>query len=140
MCATMRRSAAPFRYSQSRSGDHPGEHLRGFAGFDYAAGSLRRKRRVIARLAATPRNFDTRYIVTSLAGEPHHLYEGVYCTRGQTENLIKKHKSRLASWRAMLLRIRGSPMHSRLALGTAAHGGSRCRRARRRPASTAARR
>ena len=135
----MRRSAALFRYSRSRSGDHPVEHLRGFAGFDYAAGSWRRERRVIARLEATPRDFDARYIVTSLAGEPRYLYEGFYCTRGQTENLIKKHKSRLASRRAMHLRIRGSPMRSRLALGTAAQGGLRCRRARRRPASTAAR-
>ena len=134
----MRRSAALFRYSRSRSGDHPVEYLRGFASFDYAAGSWRRKRRVIARLEATPRDFDARYIVTSLAGEPRHLYEGVYCTRGQTKNLIKKHKSRLASRRAMHLRISGPPMRSRLALGTAVQGGSRCRRARRRPASTAA--
>ena len=35
--------------------------------------------------------------VTSLTGEPRHLYEGVYCARGQAENLIKQHKVQLAS-------------------------------------------
>ena len=73
------------------------DRMRGFADFAYAAGSWRRKRRVVARLEATPRGFDARYIVTSLAGEPRHLYEGVYCARGQAENLIKQHKVQLAS-------------------------------------------
>ena len=68
-----------------------------FASFDYAAGSWRRKRRVVARLEATTRGFDARYIVTSLTGGPRHLYEGVYCARGQAENLIKLHKGQLAS-------------------------------------------
>ena len=38
-----------------------------------------------------------RYVVTSLAGSPQHLYENVYCQRGQMENLIKLHKAQLAS-------------------------------------------
>ena len=38
-----------------------------------------------------------RYIVTSLGGEPQHLYEGIYCACGQAENLIKLHKGQLAS-------------------------------------------
>ena len=37
---------------------------------------------VIARLEETTRG-DTRYIVTSLSGEARHLYENVYCARGQ---------------------------------------------------------
>ena len=73
------------------------DRMRGFASFDYAAGSWRRKRRVVARLEATTRGFDARYIVTSLTGGPRHLYEGVYCARGQAENLIKLHKGQLAS-------------------------------------------
>jgi len=40
---------------------------------------------------------DVRYIVTSLDGDPERLYEGVYCQRGQAENLIKLHKAQLAS-------------------------------------------
>ena len=73
------------------------DRVRGFADFDYAAGSWNHKRRVVARLEATARGFDARYIVTSLKGEPRHLYERIYCARGQAENLIKQHKVQLAS-------------------------------------------
>ena len=40
---------------------------------------------------------DIRYVVTSLKGSARHLYENVYCQRGQMENLIKLHKAQLAS-------------------------------------------
>jgi len=40
---------------------------------------------------------DIRYVVTSLEGDARHLYEQVYCQRGQIENLIKLHKAQLAS-------------------------------------------
>jgi hypothetical protein len=40
---------------------------------------------------------DIRYVVTSLKGTAQHLYEDVYCQRGQMENLIKLHKAQLAS-------------------------------------------
>ena len=73
------------------------DRMRTFAAFAYAARSWSRKRRVIARLEATARGFDARYIVTSLSGEARHLYEEVYCARGQAENLIKLHKGQLAS-------------------------------------------
>ena len=36
-------------------------------------------------------------LVTSLKGTARHLYENVYCQRGQMENLIKLHKVQLAS-------------------------------------------
>ena len=68
------------------------DRMRSFAAFAYAARSWRRERRVVARLEATARGFDARYIVTSLTGEVRHLYEDVYCARGQAENLIKLHK------------------------------------------------
>ena len=95
------------------------DRMRGFASFDYAAGSWKRERRVIARLEATTRGFDARYIVTSLTGEPRRLYEGVYCARGQAENLIKQHKVQLASDRTSCQ----SPLANqfRLVLHTAAY-------------------
>src|SRR5438046_10732585 len=40
---------------------------------------------------------DIRYVVTALKGTAQHLYEDVYCQRGQMENLIKLHKAQLAS-------------------------------------------
>jgi hypothetical protein len=69
---------------------------------DYAAASWPGKqdsnaRRVIARVEASPQGNDSRFIVTNLAGTPEYLYETVYCARGQAENLIKAHKSHLAS-------------------------------------------
>ena len=67
--------------------------MRGFAAFAYAARSWGRQRRVVARLEATARGFDARYIVTSLGGDARHLYEEIYCARGQAENLIKLHKA-----------------------------------------------
>ena len=73
------------------------DRMRTFAAFTYAARSWGRERRVVARLEATTRGFDARYIVTSLTGEARHLYEDVYCARGQAENLIKLHKGQLAS-------------------------------------------
>ena len=95
------------------------DRMRGFADFAYAARSWNRKRRVVARLEATARGFDARYIVTSLTGEPRHLYEAVYCARGQAENLIKLHKGQLASDRTSCQ----SPLANqfRLVLHTAAY-------------------
>ena len=40
---------------------------------------------------------DIRCVVTSLKGSAQHIYENVYCQRGQMENLIKLHKAQLAS-------------------------------------------
>lgn len=73
------------------------DKLRGFTETRYAAASWTTERRVIARFEATKLGFDTRYIVTTLTGDAQHLYEKVYCQRGQAENLIKMHKVQLAS-------------------------------------------
>jgi hypothetical protein len=80
-----------------RRAEQAADRMRGFADFAYGAKSWKCERRVVARLEATTRGFDARYIVTSLTGEDRHLYEGVYCLRGQAENLIKMHKAQLAS-------------------------------------------
>jgi len=75
------------------------DKLRGFTETHYAAASWTTGRRVIARFEATTQGFDVRYIVTTLTGEAQHLYENVYCQRGQAENLIKMHKVQMASHR-----------------------------------------
>ena len=95
------------------------EKMRSFDAFAYAARSWSRERRVVARLEASARGFDARYVVTSLAGEPRHLYEDIYCARGQAENLIKLHKGQLASDRTSCQ----SPLANqlRLVLHTAAY-------------------
>ena len=73
------------------------EKMRTFTSFIYAAKSWKHQRHVIARLEASIRGFDARYIVTSLEEEDRSLYDDVYCRRGQAENLVKMHKSQLAS-------------------------------------------
>ena len=41
---------------------------------------------------------DIRFVVTSLdVGSAEWTYDGLYCARGQAENLIKLHKTQLAS-------------------------------------------
>jgi hypothetical protein len=64
----------------------------------YAAKSWPHPRRVVARFEATPKGLDTRYVVTSITHcGAQWLYDSLYCARGQAENLIKRHKSQLAS-------------------------------------------
>jgi hypothetical protein len=81
--------------------------LRTYASVMYQASSWSRPRKVVARLECSlqplagetgmRQEVDIRYVVTSLKGSAQHLYENVYCQRGQMENLIKLHKAQLAS-------------------------------------------
>ena len=51
-----------------------------------------------ARIEATTKGLDIRYVMTNLdIGTVAWLYDTLYCARGQAENLIKLHKSQLAS-------------------------------------------
>jgi hypothetical protein len=84
--------------------------LRTYTSFMYEASSWTRPRKVVARLECSlqpdagdvtstgmRQEVGIRYVVTSLKGSAQHLYENVYCQRGQMENLIKLHKAQLAS-------------------------------------------
>jgi hypothetical protein len=75
----------------------PEAKVRRFADLRYAAKSWRAARRVIARVEASDQGVDSRFVVTNLAARPKALYERVYCARGRMENLIKAHKTHLAS-------------------------------------------
>jgi hypothetical protein len=64
----------------------------------YGARSWHRERRVAARIEASTMGLDIRYVVTNLShGSAEWLYDTLYCARGQAENLIKLHKTQLAS-------------------------------------------
>jgi hypothetical protein len=64
----------------------------------YGAKSWRCERRVGARIEATTQGLDIRYVVTNIkGGNAQWLYDTLYCARGQAENLIKLHKTQLAS-------------------------------------------
>src|SRR6516162_6390292 len=72
--------------------------VRGFMQFYDAAESWSRVERIIARVEAGPEGTDTRFIVTNLeGGRAKHLYERLYCARGQAENHIKSWKNHLAA-------------------------------------------
>jgi len=72
--------------------------VRRFTQFYDAAQSWRRVERIIARVEAGREGTDTRFIVTNLeAGRAKHLYERLYCARGQAENHIKAWKNHLAA-------------------------------------------
>jgi hypothetical protein len=73
------------------------DKCRGFKAFRYRAKTWGLERRFVARIEATPKGLDVRYVVTSLKAGARHLYETLYCARGNAENLIKLHKSQLAS-------------------------------------------
>ena len=49
--------------------------VRRYAAFAYAARSWRQERRVIARIEASDRGADVRFVVTNLADKPKRLYE-----------------------------------------------------------------
>ena len=93
--------------------------LRNYAETRYAAKSWTCQRRVAARIEASTMGMDIRYVVTSLkAGSTEHVYDTLYCARGQAENLIKLHKSQLASDRTSCRSANANQM--RLILHTAA--------------------
>jgi len=74
---------------RARSGKNK---VRRFFQTGYQARSWAQARTVIARVEATSKGTDVRFVVTNLPGRSKVLYERVYCARGRMENMIKEHK------------------------------------------------
>jgi hypothetical protein len=68
------------------------DKLRRFFQTGYQARSWSCQRKVIARVEATSKGTDIRFLVTNLSGTAKVLYARVYCARGRMENMIKEHK------------------------------------------------
>lgn len=81
--------AAPWKLQCMLRRRRSGHTVRRFHQFKYGAGTWARQHKVIARVEATDMGQDVRFVVTNLAGRGRHLYEKVYCARGNAENLIK---------------------------------------------------
>lgn len=95
----------------ARYARNPGQKLRRFKTFSYAARSWSKERRVIARVEVGPKGRDTRYIVTNLeGGRGKHLYEKIYSARGQAENHIKAWKAHLAADRTSCSKANANQM------------------------------
>ena len=89
-----REAADAVAAQHARSG---ADKLRGFKAVRYRAKSWDKERRLVARIEATAKGLDVRYVVSSLKVGAKHLYEALYCARGNAENFINLHKSQLAS-------------------------------------------
>lgn len=126
--AMVAEAADHLRFWHARSAE---PKLRLYKALEYRAKSWSRARRVVARIECslqpdpTPadpegmrQEIDIRTVVTNLDGSPEHLYEAVYCQRGQMENLIKLHKAQLASDRTSCMSATANQV--RLVLHTAA--------------------
>lgn len=61
-----------------------------FTAFDYAAGSWRRVRWVIAKAEHTDKGSNPRFILTNIVGDAQRIYDRRYCQRGEMENRIKE--------------------------------------------------
>jgi Transposase DDE domain group 1 len=95
-------------------------YVRGFAETSYRAKSWNTDRRACARIEAATKGLDIRFVVTSIeTGSAEHIYDTLYCARGQAENLIKLHKAQLASDRTSCRSPLANQM--RLILHTAAY-------------------
>ena len=92
VAALEKSTAARFRAAPKRG------KVRRFAQFHDAAQSWSRVERIIARVETGVEGTDTRFILTSLeGGRAKHLYQRLYCARGQAENHIKAWKNHLAA-------------------------------------------
>jgi hypothetical protein len=84
-----------FRFER---GYHSEPNFRHYEAFDYAAGTWSRRRRTLARVEVKGADEDVRYVMTNIVGgTAAHIYEDIYCQRGQAENWIKDHKNALRS-------------------------------------------
>ena len=103
-----------------RRAEAEAESVRRYTETRYGAKSWGCERRVAARIEASPQGLDIRYVVTNLeGGSAEWLYDTLYCARGQAENLIKLHKSQLASDRTSCRSALANQV--RLVLHTAAY-------------------
>lgn len=73
-----------------REYDKTGMKQRLFASVQYGAIPWDKERRVIVKAEHGPLGSNPRYVVTNLKGHAQHLYDRIYCARGDMENRIKE--------------------------------------------------
>lgn len=69
-----------------------GKKIRWFTDLHYGARSWDQSRRVIAKVEYSQHGVNPRYVVTNLKGNAKHLYDKLYCARGDMENRIKENQ------------------------------------------------
>jgi hypothetical protein len=86
----LNKMAQPWLDQAKQSFDQTKEKQRLFGEFKYAAKTWKNELRTIARIEHMKKGSNPRYIVTNLEGDAKHLYEKLYCARGDMENRIKE--------------------------------------------------
>ena len=75
-----------------------GKKVRLFTAFSYQASSWSPPRRVVAKVEASARGDNVRFVTTSLgSSQPSFIYDRIYSARGRMEGFIKNHKTFLSS-------------------------------------------
>ena len=70
--------------------ENSGQKQRIFMPLSYQAGSWKCSRKVVVKAEYTSKGPNLRFIVTNLEGNSQHLYDKIYCARGDMENRIKE--------------------------------------------------
>jgi hypothetical protein len=88
------RLEAQVQYAQLMLADEyqrSGVKQRWVSEFGYAAKTWSHERRVVTRLEWGPQGGNPRFVVTNvLEHAPEHVYDAIYCQRGEAENRIKE--------------------------------------------------
>lgn len=91
-----------------------GRAARRFRDFRWSTlGSWSRRRRVVAKAEVTQGDTNPRFVVTSLRpaeAETRHLYEKIYCARGEMENRIKECQADLFADRTSAATMRANQL------------------------------
>jgi len=111
--------AAPLMKQAAEAFAATGEKQRLFGEVSYAAGTWDKQRRVLIKAEHLKDGPNPRFVVTDLAGEPQHLYDEVYCQRGEMENRIKEQQLALFADRTSAHRFVANQL--RLLLAAAAY-------------------
>lgn len=82
LAPTLAEAEAEFKTTQTK--------VRKFVELSYAAQSWDKERRVIGKAEHTAKGANPRFILTNVKGDGQHLYDKVYCARGEMENRIKE--------------------------------------------------
>lgn len=69
-----------------------------------------RARRVVAKAEHLAKGPNPRFVVTSLTDAPQHLYEAIYCARGEMENRIKEQQLALFADRTSAATMRANQL------------------------------
>jgi hypothetical protein len=91
------RFAAPYIEEAREQFGKTSKKQRLFGSVKYAADTWDRERRVIVKAEHNSMGSNPRYVVTNLEDDEQHLYDNVYCARGDMENRIKEQQLDLFS-------------------------------------------